>query len=99
MTGTLTTTQITMDGTTKENKMKEVRFGTIPEEYQDKEGKTKTSWSPSGHKAIIDWEEKKLFVVDARNGKNVMFFPKKEDSTKPSAPVSNDLRPDEEVPF
>jgi len=80
--------------------MKDIRFGSIPEEYQ-KDGETKTSWQPAGYKAVIDWDAKKLFVIDARTGKMIVFNEQKEkpDLKTHKRPAPQTDIGDMEVPF
>ena len=60
----------------------EIRFGSIPEDYTDRDGNKQTSWSPSGHKLLIDWEARKTFMVDARTEKTINFSAKKKDEAR-----------------
>lgn len=82
--------------------MKEVRFGSIAEEYE-KNGEAKTAWNPAGFKAMIDWENRKLSVQDVRTGKWIFFGEKKEKTErvhKSDVPeIDDEMSPDTEIPF
>lgn len=71
--------------------MKDIRFGSIPEKYTDKNGQEQTSWQPAGYKAVIDWEARKLFVVDARTG-GMIVFSEKRDKPKNEEPQEEEIQ-------
>lgn len=62
--------------------MKEIRFGSIPEKYTDKDGNEQTSWQPAGYKLVLDWEAKKVFMIDARTGGMIIFSEQKKKEDK-----------------
>lgn len=73
--------------------MKDIRFGSIPQKYIDREGKEKTSWMDAGYKLVIDWQEEKVFMIDARTGGMVLFNKKPETTqSKPEVITEDEIQ-------
>ena len=52
---------------------KQIMFGKIADEYEVN-GEKKTGWNDIGMKLFVDWEARKVSMIDVRTGKWITFF-------------------------